>query len=120
MTRDKTMWLVIAGVVMLLLKLAAIGPAAVWSWWVVVAPFAIAAVWWQIADSTGITQRAAVARQDERVKRRREERMDALGLRPGKSGFSASRTGGDSVAPAHRSGFASTRAPDDKAARRGG
>jgi len=112
------MWLVVVGVVMMLLKLAAIGPAAAWSWWLVVAPFAAAAIWWQFADSVGITQRAAANRQAERVKRRREERMDALGLRPGKpgrSGYSDSRAGPDSVTPSRRSGFDNTRAPEDKA-----
>jgi len=111
------MWLVIVGVLLLVLKLAT-GLAAAWPWWLVLAPFAAAAIWWQIADGTGITQRAAAERQAERVKRRREERLDALGLRSGKSGFGASRSGRDSVPPSRRSGFEDTRAPDDKAARR--
>ena len=107
------MWLVVVGVLMLLLKLAAIAPVANWSWWVVLAPFAVAAVWWQFADSVGITQRAAAKRQERRVARRREERLDALGLRPGKSGFGAARTGLDGVAPPRRPDPVSAKPPED-------
>ena len=111
------MWLVVVGVLMLLLKLVAIGPVAHWSWWVVLAPFAVAAVWWQFADSVGITQRAAAERQDRRVARRREERLDALGLRPGKSGSGAARAGRDGVAPPSGVGPVSPKPPEDEPGR---
>lgn len=75
------MWLVVVGVVMLVLKLTGLFGAAAWAWWLVLAPFGAAALWWQVADSAGWTQRAAMRRQDERVQRRRDERLDALGLR---------------------------------------
>lgn len=75
------MWLVVVGVVVLVLKLAGLLGVAAWPWWVVLAPFGAAALWWHVADSTGWTQRAAMRRQDERVRRRRDERLDALGLR---------------------------------------
>ena len=80
------MVLVILGVVLLAFKLLALGPVAGWSWWWVVLPFALAAVYWQIADSVGWTQRAAMRRADDKVKRRRDERRDALGMRPSRSG----------------------------------
>ncbi len=75
------MWLVVVGVITLGLKLTGLFGAAAWSWWLVLAPFGAAALWWQIADSAGWTQRAAMRRQEVRVQRRRDERMDALGLR---------------------------------------
>ena len=74
------MGLVFGGVVLLALKLLGLGPVAGWSWWWVVLPFALAALYWQFADSAGWTQRAAMRRADEKVKRRRDERLDALGM----------------------------------------
>jgi small Trp-rich protein len=76
------MWLVLVGVVAVVLKLAEIGPFAALSWWWVLAPFALAAVWWKFADGTGITQRAAMRRADQRASDRREAQFESLGLRP--------------------------------------
>jgi small Trp-rich protein len=78
------MWLVVVGVLALVLKLAGIGFVAGLSWWWVLAPFAAAAVWWQVADSLGITQRDAMARADKRAADRRESHFEALGLKPPK------------------------------------
>ncbi|MBL8352076.1 MAG: TIGR04438 family Trp-rich protein [Burkholderiaceae bacterium] len=75
------MWLVALGVLTVVLKLAGIGWFAGLSWWWVLAPFALAAVWWQVADSTGITQRAAMRRADEKAAERRRAQVEALGLR---------------------------------------
>lgn len=80
------MWLVALGVLAVVLKLAGIGFVAGLSWWWVLSPFAAAAVWWQVADSTGITQRDAMARADKRAADRRESQFEALGLRPPKGG----------------------------------
>ena len=80
------MWLVVVGVVAVVLKLAGIGFFAGLAWWWVLAPFALAVLWWQVADSTGITQRAAMARADKRAADRREQQFEALGLRPPKPG----------------------------------
>ena len=101
------MWLVILGVILLVLKMTGVGMFANWSWWWVAAPFALAAVYWQIADSVGWTQRAAMRRADERVQRRRDERLDALGMRPNRGGKTGARSSrldaGDSRSA--RSGF---------------
>lgn len=78
------MWLVAVGVLAVVLKLAGVGFLADLSWWWVLSPFALAAVWWQVADSTGMTQRAAMRRADERAADRRESQFEALGLRPPK------------------------------------
>jgi small Trp-rich protein len=74
------MWLVVLGVLAVVLKLAGISFFAGLSWWWVLAPFALAAVWWQVADSTGITQRAAMRRTAEKAVKRRQAQMEALGL----------------------------------------
>ncbi len=76
------MWLVLLGVVLTGLKLAGLSVVAGWSWWVVLAPFALAAVWWLVADATGITQRRAMEREAKLAAERREAQFDSLGLRP--------------------------------------
>lgn len=78
------MWLVVLGVVAVGLKLAGLGFVGDLSWWWVLSPFALAAVWWQVADSTGITQRRAMERAEKRAADRRESHFEAMGLRPGK------------------------------------
>ena len=80
------MWLVVVGVVAVVHKLAGTGFFAGLAWWWVLAPFAVAAVWWQVADSTGITQRDSMARADKRAADRRESQFEALGLRAPKGG----------------------------------
>lgn len=72
--------LVIVGVLLLLAKIAAFGPFADWSWWVVLAPFGLAVVWWQFADTSGWTQRRAMDKMDRRKAERRQKQMEALGL----------------------------------------
>ena len=70
----------IIGVLLLAGKLADIGPMGGWSWWIVLAPFGMATVWWAIADKIGLTQRKAMQRMDDRKEKRRTEAMEALGL----------------------------------------
>ena len=62
------------------LKLAEIGPFAGMSWWWVIACFGAAAVWWAVADATGMTQRRAIQKMEDRKAERRERDMEALGL----------------------------------------
>ncbi len=76
------MWLVVLGVVLSGLKLAGVGVVAGWSWWVVLAPFALATAWWAVADATGITQRRAMEQEARRAAARREAQFESLGLKP--------------------------------------
>ena len=73
---------VLIGLALLALKLAEIGPVVDWPWYVVLAPFGLALLWWSFADSTGITQRRAIEKMDKRKADRRLRDMDALGLTP--------------------------------------
>lgn len=75
------MWLVVLGVLLSVLKLAGLGVVAGWSWWVVLAPFALAAAWWAVADATGITQRRAMEQEARRAAARREAQFESLGLK---------------------------------------
>ena len=72
------------GIVLLVLKLMQIGPVGGWSWLVVLAPFALAAVWWAWADASGYTKRRAMEKMDARKQARIDRQKDALGLRPRK------------------------------------
>lgn len=78
------MWFVGVGLLLVGLKLAEIGPTASWSWFVVLAPFVGAVIWWHWADSTGWTKRKQMDRMDERKEQRRQRQIDAMGLDPKK------------------------------------
>lgn len=72
------------GLVLLALKYLEFGVVATWPWWVVLAPFGLAAAWWAWADWSGYTRRKVIqrenARRDERIAKQREK----LGLTPTK------------------------------------
>lgn len=74
------MWFIVAGVLLVALKLADIGPVDQWSWWVVLAPFGLAALWWAYADSTGLTKKREMDKLEERKLERRRRNMEALGI----------------------------------------
>jgi small Trp-rich protein len=74
------MYFVALGVFLLLLKWLEIGPPAAWSWGWVLAPFALAVVWWAWADSSGYTKRKAAEKANLRRDMRRQKNLEALGL----------------------------------------
>lgn len=72
--------LVIVGALLLVAKMAQFGPVGEWSWWIVLAPFAAAVLWWHFADTTGWTQRRAMDKMEQRKVDRRDRALQALGL----------------------------------------
>jgi small Trp-rich protein len=76
------MYLILIGVLLLALKLADFGPVGQWSWWVVLAPFGAAALWWAWADASGWSKRRAMDKMQERKDARRRRNMEALGTQP--------------------------------------
>lgn len=78
------MYLLGIGIVLLLLKWQAFGPVASWSWWIVLAPFGLAVLWWTWADRSGYSKRKAAAREDARKASRLQRQRDQLGLGPKK------------------------------------
>lgn len=76
------MWSVLVGAILLLLKLADVAPVADWSWWLVLSPFGVAALWWAYADSTGLTRKRQMDKLDERRDARRRQAFEALGIDP--------------------------------------
>jgi small Trp-rich protein len=74
------------GLILLALKYLEIGPVATWSWWWVLAPFGLAALWWIWADWSGYTKRKAVERENARKQARLDKAREDLGLGTKKSG----------------------------------
>ena len=106
------MWLVGVGLLMFLLHALDIGPPGRWNLeffgdlWKFLVPFGLAALWWAFSDSTGLTQRRAVRRMEERLLKRRERDMRNLGLDV--SARRSGRRGGSPPAPNPASGAQSS------------
>ncbi len=73
------MYLLALGLILLVLKYLEVGPVAAWSWWWVLAPFALAVAWWAWADASGYTKRKAMQREDARREARRDRTKEAIG-----------------------------------------
>jgi len=67
------------GIALIAMKYFEIGPVAGWSWWWVLAPFALAVAWWAWADSSGYTKRKAMERENERRQDRIDRQKTAIG-----------------------------------------
>jgi small Trp-rich protein len=74
------MYLLGLGIILLAMKYLETGPVANWDWWVVLAPFGLAALWWWYADASGYTKRKAVERENARKQARIDKHKDQLGL----------------------------------------
>ena len=72
--------MVIIGVLLLVAKMAEWGPIAGWSWWIILAPFGAAVLWWEFADSSGWTKRRVMDKMEARKVNRRQRMMESLGL----------------------------------------
>ena len=68
------------GVALLLLKYMEIGAVAQWDWWVVLAPFGLAVVWWAWADASGYTKKKAMEKMDKRKADRLAKNRDNMGI----------------------------------------
>jgi len=80
------MYLLGLGIILLAMKYLEIGPVAMWSWWAVLAPFGLAAIWWSWADYSGYTKRKAMQRENERKQVRLDKQRENLGLGTKKGG----------------------------------
>jgi small Trp-rich protein len=68
------------GIILLLLKYLEIGVVAEWSWWIVLSPFALAAVWWTWADWSGYTKRKVVEKENKRRQARIDRQREQMGF----------------------------------------
>lgn len=78
------MLFLILGLALMALKVFEIGPVAALSWWWVLAPFALAALWWTWADASGYTKRKAMEKEMERKQARIDRQRAAMGIAPTK------------------------------------
>ncbi|HVZ43434.1 MAG TPA: TIGR04438 family Trp-rich protein [Ramlibacter sp.] len=72
------------GIILLAMKYLYIAPVANWSWFIVLAPFAMAAAWWAWADWSGYTKRKASERENARKQARIDKNRESLGILPRK------------------------------------
>ena len=83
------MFFVVIGVILILSNLAGIGPMGDWNWrltgdlWKMAWPFACAVGWWAWSDASGRTKQREMDRMEERKEQRRQQNVEALGLKPG-------------------------------------
>ena len=78
------MYLLGLGLILLVMKYLEIGPVATWSWWLVLAPFGLAVLWWAWADWSGYTKKKAMERDDARRQSRIDKTRKTLGMLPKK------------------------------------
>lgn len=78
------MLFLIAGVILLVMKVADIPPVDLWSWWIVLSPFALAVAWWSWADWSGYTKKRQVDRENARKQARIDKQRENIGLGPRK------------------------------------
>ena len=74
------MYFIVLGVLLLIMKVADFGPVGTWSWWLVLAPFGAAALWWAWADSTGWTKRREIDKMEAKKQERRRKNLETLGM----------------------------------------
>ncbi len=71
------MWFVIVGVLLVLMKWFEFGPVGHWSWWVVLIPFALALLWFEIIEPFfGLDKRKAHADLDKIREERNRKALD--------------------------------------------
>ena len=78
------MWLVWIGVVLVAMKLLALGPVAAWPWWWIFAPLAAAFVWFEGLERLLGRDRRKVEHDD--LRRLQQERAEKTFRRPGGRG----------------------------------
>ena len=71
---------ILLGVLLLALKLAGLDPVAAWSWFAVLAPFAMAVAWWAWSDASGHTKRQGMQKEQSRKQERRRNLAQGMGL----------------------------------------
>lgn len=76
------MYTLILGIVLIALKVLEVDPVATWSWWWVLAPLAVTAVWWAWADMSGYNKRKAMEKMAQRKQERIDRQKTALGVGP--------------------------------------
>ncbi len=74
------MYFLLIGIVALAMKYLEVEPVAAWSWWIVLSPFGLAAIWWWYADASGYTKKKEVEKMEKRKHDRIEKSREAMGM----------------------------------------
>lgn len=80
------MYFVLAGVILIVMNLAGIGPVGNWTWtltgdlWKFCTPFVLAVIWWTWADMSGLNKRREMEKMEKRKRDRRRENLVSLGI----------------------------------------
>jgi small Trp-rich protein len=73
--------LAVIAVLILLMKVADFGPVGRWSWWIVLAPFAVLALWWEvIAPAIGWNKKKAEQKMARDLKAAEEHKRKQRGF----------------------------------------
>ncbi|MFM9879252.1 MAG: TIGR04438 family Trp-rich protein [Burkholderiaceae bacterium] len=79
------MFFLILGVALVLMKYLEVTPVVTGlSWWLVLLPFGLAMAWWWFADSTGLTKRQQMEKEQKKKQNRVDKQREAMGLLPKK------------------------------------
>jgi small Trp-rich protein len=65
------MWFILIGLLLLLMKWFAFGPVADWSWWLVLTPFFLALLWFEVIEPFFGLDKRKVHDEVEKVKQER-------------------------------------------------
>lgn len=76
------MWFIAVGTILLLMKWLEFGPVAHWSWWIVLAPFLIGLVWFEIIEPIFGFDKKKVHSDLEKFKRERLRKQLERGNHP--------------------------------------
>ena len=82
------MFFIIIGVLLLALRFAGVSPMADWNLdlfgdlWKFALPFILGLAWWGWADSSGLTKRREMEKDEERKTERRARNIENLGMGP--------------------------------------
>lgn len=86
------MWILLVAIVLLGLKLGAVGPFATLSWWWIGVPLGLVFVWWEVIDPMfGVSQRRAMGKIETRKAERVTRARRFLGMRAPRAGKGADR-----------------------------
>jgi small Trp-rich protein len=67
------MYLMVIGALLVIVKALGLGPTANWPWWLVLTPFALVIVWWEvIVPMFHLRERAEKKKSDQERKERAE------------------------------------------------
>ena len=69
------MYLLIIGFLLVLMKFLDFGPASDWSWWVVLSPFILIIIWWEVIEKIF---KLREKREEAKLAREKKERLDRM------------------------------------------